>query len=633
MSRLKISLPQHVRNVFIRLSIVFGMLFLTRFLFYFNNSSSFVDVGFMDFVWGSWFDIITISLYFFGYVALYMLPIPIRHHRWHRLLFKISFLVLANFMLFLNLIDLSYFPYTQKRSTADLLGTVSTGSDFGQLVGTFLAENWFYLLLFIFLIFISERLYRLSKEDKVKSTLTTLQFQKSNWIWFILVVPLMIFLGRGGTRPVPIGILDATSFTASQNTALVLNTPFTFLKTINTKGIEQKNYFSLEREKELFNPIHTSKPANILPDSTNVVILVLESFGKEFVGKLSGQETYTPYLDSLLGESMYYEFAFANGKKSNESIPAILASIPSLDATPYSASPYGDNEIVALPSILKANGYSTAFFHGASNGSMLFDSFSKRAGMEFYFGRNEYPNDDHFDGTWAISDGYFNPWTAKKMSELKPPFCSLLFNTSSHHPYFVPKEFQKFTKEGPQEICASISYSDYALRLFFEEAKKQEWFENTLFVFVADHSPASTTPQYSLRNEMYRIPIGFYHPKGLIKPEKKSEIAQQLDVFPTILDLLNIKNTYYSFGSSLLQTTDKYALAYLEGSYYYFEGEQMMIFSKDQVQNLRNFTKGNIVTEKNLPNYKGLVKERKNKLKAILQRYSRDLISNQTRVK
>lgn len=587
----------------------------------------------MDFFWGGWFDVITISLYFLGYVGLYMLPIPIRHHTWYRILFKVGFLILAGFMLFLNLIDISYFPFTQKRSTADLLGTVSTGSDFGQLIGTFLSENWHLLLIFIVLIFILERLYRLSKDSKEKSTLSTLQFQKINWLWFILIVPLMIFIGRGGTRPVPIGILDATAFTSSQNTALVLNTPFTFLKTISIQGIERKNYFSTEEEQKYFSPIHTSEPANILPDSTNVVILVLESFGKEFVGMLSGKETYTPYLDSLMSHSMYYENAFANGKKSNESIPAILASIPSLMANPYSSSQFGNNNIYALPAILRDNGYASAFYHGATNGSMLFDSFSKRAGMEYYFGRNEYGNEDHFDGTWGISDAYFNPWSAKKMGELKQPFCSLLFNTSSHHPYYFPEEFRKFTKEGPQEICAAISYSDHALRLFFEEAQQQDWYENTLFVFVADHSPGSKTPKYSLRHEMYRIPLGFYHPKGLIKAEKRSEIAQQLDVFPTILDLLNIKSTYYSFGSSLLQSTEKYGIAHLEGSYYYFNGEQMMVFSKDQAQNLLNFTKGSLVTEKDLPDYKRVIKERENRLKAILQRYSRDLISNQTRVK
>ncbi|MFK7785525.1 MAG: LTA synthase family protein [Crocinitomicaceae bacterium] len=631
--KVKITFPEHVKNVFIRLAIVFVIMLIARVSFYIANSNSFLDVGMMDFVWGAWFDIITICLYFLGYVGLYMLPLPFRHMAWYRMTFKIGFIALTGFMLFLNLIDISYFPFTQKRSTADLLGTVSTGEDFGQLAGTFLVENWYLLLLFIVLILAIERLYRLSSDSKEKSTLSTMQFQKVNWIWFLLIVPLQILVGRGGTRPIPIGILDATAYTNSQNTALILNTPFTFIKTISVKGIEQKNYFSIEEEISYFDPIRTSEPANILPDSTNVVILVLESFGKEFVGILSGQESYTPYLDSLMKESMYYEYAFANGKKSNESIPAILASIPSLTTNPYSSSQYGDNDIYALPSILKENGYSTAFYHGATNGSMLFDSFSKRSGMEFYFGRNEYGNEDHFDGTWGISDAYFNPWSARKMSELKEPFCSLLFNTSSHHPYYVPKEFRKFTKKGPQEICAAISYSDYALRLFFDEAKQQDWYENTLFVFVADHSPASINSQYNLRHEMYRIPIGFYHPKGLIKAEKKSEIAQQLDVFPTILDLLNIKSTYYSFGSSLLQSTEKYGITHLEESYYYFNGEQMMIFNKDEAQNLLNFTKGSPVTEKDLPDYKRVMKERENRLKAILQRYSRDLISNKTRVK
>lgn len=625
--------PEYVQNIVIRLALVFGVLQITRVIFYLSNSSSFADVGFMEFFWGAWFDIITISLYFLVYVALYLLPLRIRHYRWHQLLFKISFMLLTGFMTFLNLVDISYFPYTQKRSTSDLVGTVSTGSDFGQLVGTFLVENWMYLLTFIVILFVIERLYRFTEHTSEKSTQSTLDFQKTNWFWMILLAGLTVYVGRGGTRPVPIGILDATSFTSSQNTALVLNTPFTFLKTISVTGMEQKNYFSIEKELTYFDPIHHSKPANLLPDSTNVVILVLESFGKEFVGALSGEETFTPFLDSMLSESRNYEYAFANGKKSNEAIPAILASLPSLSSQPYISSQYGDNQIEALPHILKKNGYTSAFFHGASNGSMLFDSFSFRAGMDFYFGRNEYPNDAHFDGHWAISDGYFNPWAAKKMSELEPPFCSLLFNTSSHHPYVVPKEFEQYTKTGEQDIARAISYSDYALKLFFDEAKKHDWYENTLFVFVADHSPASISYQYNLRNEMYRIPLAFYHPKGLIKAEKRTEIAQQLDIFPTILDLLNVKSTYYSYGSSLLQSTEKYGIAHLEGSYYYFNGEEMMIFSSDQVQNLLNFTKGSVVEKGSFPNYDSIVRERENRLKAILQRYSRDLISNQTKVK
>lgn len=633
MKRFKSIFPDYVRNLLLRLLIVLGLLTLTRIVFYIYNVSAFQDVGIAEFFWGAWFDLITISLYFLPYYALFLLPINIRHLRWHQRLFKYSFHGLTAFMVTLNLIDCAYFPYTLKRSTADILTSISTGSDFGQLFTTFLGENWPLIIVLIGSIFLTAWLYRKTELPRERSNLSREEFLKMNWIWLAILLPLFIFIGRGGIRPRPISILDASAYTTAQNASLVLNTPLAFLKTFWVDQIEEKNYMSLAEERALFNPIHSSVPANILPDSTNVVILVLESFGKEFVGTLSGKTTYTPFLDSLLGESLYYEYAFANGKKSNEAIPAILASIPSLYAEPYMSSRYSANRLEALPTILKEIGYSSAFYHGATNGSMMFDRFSEQCGFDHYFGRKEYGNDRHFDGTWAISDAYFNPWAAKQMSRLKPPFLGLLFTTSSHHPYVVPKEFQKFTKKGNQPICRSISYSDYALRLFFEEAKKQPWFANTLFVLVADHSPASQTPQYSLRHEMYRIPIGFYHPKGLIKPKKSDQIAQQLDIFPTILDFLNVKKTYYSYGSSLLQPTDKYGIAHLEGSYYYFNVEEMLIFCNERVQKLFNFTHGGILNSGNLHNYEQLVSEREKKLKAIIQRYSRDLISNETRLK
>lgn len=633
MKRFKSFVPDYVRSLLLRLLIVFGFLTFTRIVFYLYNSSSFLDVGFAEFFWGSWFDLITISLYFLPYFALFLLPVNIRHLRWHKRLFKYSFHAISGFMLILNLIDCAYFSYTLKRSTGDLLTTISTGSDFGQLLSTFLSENWPLIVLLIGCISLIEWLYRKTELSRVKSDVSRKEFLKVNWLWFAILLPFFVFIGRGGIRPRPISILDATAYTSSQNASLVLNTPLTFLKTFWVHQLEEKKYMSRSEEHALFDPIHTSVPTNLLPDSTNVVILVLESFGKEFVGKLSGETSFTPYLDSLLGESLYFEYAFANGKKSNEAIPAILASIPSLDSEPYMSSRCSSNQLEALPTILKEIGYSSAFYHGATNGSMMFDRFSEQCGFEHYFGRKEYGNDRHFDGTWAISDAYFNPWAAKKMSQLKPPFLGLLFTTSSHHPYFIPKEFRKFTKRGNQPICRSISYSDYALRLFFEEAKNQPWFENTLFVLVADHSPASQTPTYSLRHEMYRIPIGFYHPKGLIPPKKSKQIAQQLDIFPTILDLLNVKKSFYSYGSSLLQPTDKYGIAHLEGSYYYFNGEEMLIFSNEKVQNLFNFTNGDVLNSKNLLHFEQLVSEREKKLKAIMQRYSRDLISNETRLK
>ncbi|TXH53328.1 MAG: hypothetical protein E6Q89_09575 [Bacteroidia bacterium] len=104
---------------------------------------------------------------------------------------------------------------------------------------------------------------------------------------------------------------------------------------------------------------------------------------------------------------------------------------------------------------------------------------------------------------------------------------------SSHHPYYIPPNYKDKVKRGSQPICASINYGDHALRLFFNEAKKQKWYKNTLFVLVADHTPASTTAEYNQKTMMYRIPILFFDPGNRLPKEMIAEIFQQIDIMPT----------------------------------------------------------------------------------------------------
>ena len=500
MKPFKISLPIYVKSILLRMSIVLGFLQVTRFLFYFYNSSSFAEVFLNDFLCGVWFDLVTIALVFLPYYVLFLLPLPIRGERIHKLIFKIGFHLLSGIMVLLNLIDCAYFPFTQKRSTRDLINQLLTGDDFGQLAGTFLTEYWFLCLYLIGFVVLSELFYRKTVFSFATWTNRRTNFVKINSIWLVLFVSVFFIIGRGGIRPKPLGVLDVISYASPENAALVLNTPFTFLKTMAVNGIECKSYMSKERELTLFNPIRTSVPAHILPDSTNVVIIILESFGKEFVGSLSGKKSYSPFLDSMLNEYLSYQYAFANGKKSNEALPALLASIPTLMTKPIFRRPMPITKFCYpnLPKILSEVGYSSAFFHGATNGSMRFDSFAKTCGLDRYYGRKEYANDGHFDGVWAISDAYFNPWAAEQMSSLQPPFCSVLFTTSSHHPYHIPEEFEEQTISGPQKICVSISYADYALRLFFDKARNQPWFKNTLLYL------SQITVQPAQRNAIIR---------------------------------------------------------------------------------------------------------------------------------
>lgn len=632
-------LPNHIKILLKRLGVPLVFLTLTRIIFYLFNISYFPNASFFDFIAGIWFDLITIALYYAPLILVYILPVPIRGYHLFQVSWKWLFIIILLILFSLNLTDIVYYAYTNKRSTSDLLSFLASGSDIFQLIPTLLTEFWYLFILLFLFIWGTNKLYlKIGEDDSRFSTWSKSIFVR-DFLSFIVALPIFIIVARGGIQLRPVGIVEVSKYTTNENAPIVLNTPFAMIKSLGKQGVEQKNYFSsIELTKDYINPVQKSNPLNILPKNTNVVLVILESFGKEFIGfyqKPDGKyQEYTPFLDSILSQSLTYEYAFANGKKSIEAVSSIFAGLPSWMETPYISSPYSANRIIGLPEILKSNGYETAFFHGATNGSMRFDAFTSQIGIDNYFGRTEYNNDEHFDGNWGILDEYFNPWSAKKMSELKEPFFASLFTVSSHHPYYIPENRKDIIRTGDQPLCASINYGDYALRKFFEEAKKQPWYENTLFVICADHTPSTLTRAYIQRTHCYQIPIAYYHPKGLIQPELSQQIAQQADIMPTVLDLLNIKTEYYSFGESHYTKKNNYAISYLQGYYYLFKDDHLLIFIDDQPKNLFNFTDLNESPIDSIEHYSNKqIKEMTNIIKANIQRYNNDVILNQTHVK
>jgi len=399
-----------IKSLIQRLGIVFLMMTLTRILFFSFNTDSFSNVGATEFIVAAWFDCITIALFFLPFIIIHLIPVTARFLSVKEKILKLYFHAVNILMIAMNLMDIEYFKYTSKRSTFDLFSILGAGSDFSQLITTFIKDFWFLILLLVVFVVISEWLYRKTK----KSTQTGKSTVKVLLINVLIVIPLFVLIGRGGFHLKPVGIMEASQYTNPENSALVLNTPFTMLKSYGKERLELKNYYTEKQELALFNPIKTSQPQGVLPDGTNVMIIILESFGNEFVGAFNEGTSYTPFLDSLIGQSLTFEYGIANGKKSIEAVPAIIASIPSLMDNPYISSPYGNNKIESLAAILKKHGYESGFYHGATNGSMRFDGFAAQAGYDHYFGKKEYGNDKHSDKTWGILDEYFNPWTARK---------------------------------------------------------------------------------------------------------------------------------------------------------------------------------------------------------------------------
>ena len=361
----------------------------------------------------------------------------------------------------------------------------------------------------------------------------------------------------------------------------------------------------------------------------NVFIIALESFSKEYVGALNHRPYgYTPFLDSIIDESLTFPNAFSDGKRSIEGIPAIVASIPSWTNEPYLTSRYGTNTINSLANQLKQIGYYSAFFHGGDNGTMGFMEFSHLAGYDDYFGRDEYPNKNDYDGNWGIWDEEFLQYTANTINTKKQPFFATVFTLTSHHPYNIPERYNHTFPDGQYEISKSIAYTDYSLKKFFETAKKMPWFNNTLFVFSADHTGISEDTFYTNRVGNYTIPIIYYMPDSNLKG-LDSAVTQQIDIMPSVLDYLNYPKPYFAFGTSVFDSADNhYALSMNNATYQYVERNYSMQFNKENADDLYNYSKDSVLKFDLRAKESVHAKAMESKAKAIIQTYQQSLINN-----
>jgi phosphoglycerol transferase MdoB-like AlkP superfamily enzyme len=405
----------------------------------------------------------------------------------------------------------------------------------------------------------------------------------------------------------------------------VLNTPFTIIKSIDKNELREVKFYNDDELKAIYNPVHKFGSAGF--KKQNIVILVLESFAKEYTALGKTGVSYTPFLDSLSSESFVFTNGFANGSKSIEGIPAILSSMPHMTENPFINSTYSNNYQTSFATILNKEGYTTAFFHGGKNGTMNFDSYSKLAGYNSYFGKDEYNNDADFDGFWGIWDEPFLQYSIKKMNAFSEPFHTSIFTLSSHHPYFVPGKYKDKFPKGKLENSESIGYADYALRRFFDEAKKTKWYNNTLFVLCADHSSLSDQPFYKNTVGERCIPILFYRPGQSLKGAFSGSFAQ-VDILPSVLHLLGYNKPFFAFGSSYLDRKNN-------NCYYYTNGNQMIVAdsimvscNNAKITALYNFKRDSILAHNIINKHPALESQLLRELKAFIQTYNSSLLHN-----
>lgn len=603
---------------------------LCRLLFFAYDHYLFPNVSFKDFFAGVIFDLVTLAFCFFILGPWDLFPTKKRIKKWYRIIEFTLFNLVIFLSVSINLIDIEYFRHTYSRSNSSLFTMMGYGNDLKQQMPSFLNDYWYILVWIVIVQFIAIVLYKFLLKKIQDDSIKHGYFKQG--IIFILGLAAIFITARGGFGLRPISPMKAAHFTSPHNTQFVLNSAFTVVSTWGQENLlEEKEYFDANELKKYFNPVHQYKNEGPL-EGQNVVVILMESISTEYIGSINGTDSVcTPFLDDLVSRSYAFTHCLATGKKSMDAVPAVLSSIPKLMEFEYITSIYSSNDIESLPINLKKMGYSSAFYHGATNGSMNFDVFCDVLGFDQYYGRKEYKNDKNFDGTWGIYDDKFLSWTADQISSMKTPFFSTVFTLSSHPPYAIPEAYQEIFNDGPTDMHNAIAYADYSLQLFFEKASQTSWYDSTLFVLVADHTPASSNSNYITDYGILRVPLIFYHPtKDLKAGVLDDRIVSHVDIMPTLLDLLGYKEPFFAFGNSVFKDEGGFSACYHGNKYLYFgtylSNQYMLTYQDEHPTGLYNLKDGTL--KNNMIDSTEIVKPFESSLKAIIQTYNHALITN-----
>ncbi|MDK2910178.1 MAG: hypothetical protein PWR20_1745 [Bacteroidales bacterium] len=619
--------------------ILLALLFmsLSRLMLYFFQKSLFNFPDFPGiaklFLAGLRFDISAVLILNLPYLVWSLFPLPVRNNStWKKAgnVLYYSFNILA---IFLNMVDSAYFPFNLKRLTADIFTFVEANNNIFILIPRFFYDFYTNLLIFILLVTTFVWFVQRLKQGKPHFYGSLPSFIIWNLFFLLITLSVSIIGIRGGLQRRPISVINACDQVQPQYASIVLNTPFTIIKTWNKKGLPERNYFKTEQEAAaIYNPVKNYYHPDAPQRKDNIVIIILESFSAEHSAFLNPElypphsKGFTPFLDSLMKQGLTFR-AYANGKRSIEGIPAIVAGIPHLFPVEFINSPYSSNEILALPQLLKKRGYSTVFYHGGINGTMHFDAFARKAGFDEYKGMKEYSGPPAFDGQWGIFDEPYLRYVANDIDHLKEPFFITVFTLSSHHPYNVPDSLKTRLPSGPLKIQQSIAYADLALRRFFDAIKNKPWYPHTLFILTADHTSAGYHPFYKTLAGQYSIPLVFFKPADTL-PQLHKATAQQMDILPSICDYLNLKDTIVCFGNSVFDTlSPAYSISYLNSTYNFFKSDRVLLFDGEKTIGWYDLKKDSL--QLNIHKTRDIIVESDELLlKSIIQQFNHRMQSN-----
>ena len=405
-------------TVVCNLVLAYVVYFVCRIVFLLTNYSSFSDnltAGhLMEMLRGGFlFDSSAIMYTNVLWIVMVLFPLHLKETPTYRKVCKWLFVVVNSIGVALNLGDAVYVAYTGRRSTVTVFSEFVNENNIASIFLTEFVNHWYLVLLFVVIVALMWLCYR--TPDKCVWG-KRWRYYVAQTVTLLVLAPLAIIGIRGsataGTRPITISNANEYVNRPIEGT-LVLNTPFSIIRSIGKKVFVTPDYMSMEEMRRTYEPIIT--PVNdslTTSQKKNVVVIIVESMGKEYIGSLNPDleggkyKGYMPFMDSLLTKSLTFEYTFANGRISMDAMPSVLSGIPMM-VEPFFLTPASLNDVGGLPKMLKPRGYFSAFFHGGHNISMGFSAFAHAIGYEKYFGLNEYCDSPKYGGMTSTASGRF----------------------------------------------------------------------------------------------------------------------------------------------------------------------------------------------------------------------------------
>jgi Sulfatase len=607
------------RLVLLCLVYAFSRLLFLAFNFRSYQTASLHEI-LLAFAVGMRFDVASICRTNGPFILLSMLPFAFVEKPAYQRFLKIVFLLSNAPFLIINVVDYEYFKFTGQRSSLSLL---DVSADIPAQIGQLSFHYWY--LLTISLLFVCG-LFLLFRDGPSASAT---ERNKPPWVpvaseilILLIVIALAIVGGRGGWQrrrftPALAEINDKENLSQ-----LALNSTYTLINSqtkCDASSRSKIHYFATDEALKRQFPPNRVSGRTVGKPLDNIVIIIVESLSSEYTGMGNLHHGYTPFLDSLAKKGGFFEKSFADGRRSIDAPPSILAGLPHLKDETFYCTQF--KQLHGLGSILKQHGYNTSFFHGGRNGTMSFDVFSRRMGFDSYYGLNEYPKPDDSDGIWGIYDEPFLQFMARELSRRREPFASVVFTLSTHNPYKIPAQYAGKFPKGDLPIDETVAYFDYSLEKFFATAEKMPWYKNTLFIITGDHIGPGTSSARML--DYYRVPIVFFHPGGKLPQVNRQRIVQHVDIEPSVLDYLGIANApVLPFGHSIFDPSyDGLALGQKAGNYWIAAGNYYLESRLNESNRL--FRMDNLDTA--LTGNEKMLSSLQDKLKAYVQWFNNGL--------